>query len=170
MLEDIKTFKKLGVDGIVSGILNKDASIDKDRTSKLVEASYPLPFTFHRAFDMSNNLFESMEDIINCGACRILSSGGASSVIEGLEMLNKLQNKATNRIVIMPGGGIDLNNFELIKQKTNCTEFHLSAKKLKYSEMQNDQINLRMNGSNDISEKGHYVSDVEIIKKIKSKL
>ena len=84
MLEDIKTFKNLGVDGIVSGVLKKDASIDQERTSNLVEASYPLPFTFHRAFDMSNNLFESMEEIINCGASRILSSGGANSVSEGL--------------------------------------------------------------------------------------
>jgi copper homeostasis protein len=169
MLEDIKTIKNLGVDGIVSGVLKKDASIDQEKTSKLVEATYPLPFTFHRAFDMSNNLFESMEEIINCGASRILSSGGANSVSEGLEILKTLNDLASDRIIIMPGAGINLENFELIKQKSQCKEFHLSAKKLKYSEIFHDNKNLTINGSRDIPETGHYVSDVEIIKKIKSK-
>ena len=68
----------------------------------------------------------------------------------------------------MPGAGINLENFELIKQKSQCKEFHLSAKKLKCSEMFHDNKNLTINGSKDISEKGLYVSDVEIIKKIKS--
>jgi len=169
MLEDIKALKDIGVDGIVSGVLKKDASIDQEKTSKLVEASYPLPFTFHRAFDICKDLFESMEDIINCGASRILSSGAANSALEGLEILNNLQKTASDRIIIMPGGGISLENFEFIKQKTQCTEFHLSAKKLKYSEMLHDNLNLKINGSKDISETGHYVSDIEIIKNIKSK-
>jgi copper homeostasis protein len=165
MLEDISLAKTLGAKGIVSGLLNKNGTVDINRTIELVEHSYPLPFTFHRAFDCSADLFESLEDIIQCGAKRILTSGGSNNVSEGLETIKKLNELARDRIVILPGGGINSSNIQQLKKETGCTEFHLSAKKMQYSPMSFVKSNLKMNAAN-IPEDGIYISDAEEIKKI----
>ncbi|MTI41734.1 copper homeostasis protein CutC, partial [Fulvivirga lutimaris] len=126
--EDIRICKELGVEGIVSGVLNADGTVDKERTRELVELSKPLPFTFHRAFDVANDAFRALEDIIDCGAVRILSSGQKNSAIEGIDLLKQIQEKAAGRISIMPGGGINPDNIsELLS--IGCTEFHMSGKK-----------------------------------------
>ena len=84
MLEDVKAFKEHGADGIVFGILNIDGTIDKERSRRIIEAARPLPVTFHRAFDMSKDLFQSLEDLIDLGVDRILTSGGEPTVMEGI--------------------------------------------------------------------------------------
>ena len=84
MLEDVKAFKNHGADGIVFGILNPDGTIDKERSERVIEAARPLPVTFHRAFDMSKDLFQSLEDLIDLGVDRILTSGGEPTVMEGI--------------------------------------------------------------------------------------
>lgn len=170
MLEDISFAKSLGAKGIVSGVLKKNGTVDIQRTIELVEHSYPLPFTFHRAFDLCEDLFESLEDIIHCGAKRILTSGGANTVPDGLETIKGLNEKASDRIIIMPGSGINSDNIGFIKNVTNCREFHLSAKKMTMSSMDFVKSNLKMNAAN-IPENGIYISEEneieEVIRKIK---
>jgi copper homeostasis protein len=170
MLEDIFLAKELGADGIVSGILKGDGTVDCDRTIALIEAASPLPFTFHRAFDCCRDLNEALDDIIFCGAKRILTSGGKNSVPEGIEILSALNKKAAARIIIMPGGGINSENIKTIKEKTGCSEFHLSAKKLSKSEMGYHKEGLFMNGSRDIQEDGIFISDAAVIAEIKKQL
>ncbi len=170
MLEDIRMAKELGAEGIVSGIFKADGTVDCDRASQLIEAAAPLAFTFHRAFDCCRDLSEALEDIIFCGAQRILTSGGANSVLEGLETIKKLQKQAAGRIIILPGGGINPENIVQIKKESGCSEFHLSAKKALKSEMQYWRAGLFMNGSRDISENEIYVSDMELIKNMKNLL
>jgi len=167
MLEDIQIAKEIGADGIVSGALNANGTVDCDRTSLLVEAAYPLPFTFHRAFDCCKNLDEALEDLIFCGAKRVLTSGGCNSVPEGLDMIKRLQNQALGRIIILAGGGINANNIGFIKKESGCTEFHLSAKKPIKSDMQYWKDGLFMNGSREIKEDEILVSDKEAINNLK---
>ena len=97
--EDIRIAKELGADGIVSGILDADGNIDVSRMSELVELSHPLPFTCHRAFDLTSDPFKALEDVISCGAKRILSSGLRNSVPLGKDMLRQLNKKAGGRII-----------------------------------------------------------------------
>lgn len=170
MLQDIYLAKELGVDGIVSGILKADGTVDCDRTTALIEAASPLPFTFHRAFDCCRDLNEALEDIILCGAKRILTSGGKNSVAEGIELLTALNKQAAGRIIILPGGGINSQNIQLIKEKTGCSEFHLSAKKLSKSELQYHKEGLFMNGSREIAEDAIFISDRDTIAEIKKQL
>ena len=170
MLQDIYLAKELGADGIVSGILKADGTVDCDRTTALIEAAYPLPFTFHRAFDCCRNLNEALEDIIFCGGKRILTSGGKNSVAEGIELLQELYKQAAGRIIILPGGGINSQNIQSIKEKTGCSEFHLSAKKLSKSDMLYYKTGLFMNGSREILEDSIFISDRDTIAEIKKQL
>ena len=112
MIKDIEFAKKTGVDGIVIGLLNPDGSIDITRTKKLVELAKPMSATFHRAFDVSNDAFQAMEDIIYCGCDRILTSGQANKAFDGIDLISKLIAKANNRIIILPGSGINETNIK----------------------------------------------------------
>ncbi len=117
MKADIVKFKEMGCKGIVSGILKSDNTIDLIRTKELIELSMPLEFTFHRAFDKTPNSIEGMEQLINIGVNRILTSGKENTAIEGIELIKKLFEISQNRIKIMPGGGIsplNSNNFKSI--------------------------------------------------------
>ena len=112
MKADIVKFKEMGCKGVVSGVLNKDKTIDLERTKELVKLSRPLEFTFHRAFDIVTDPFKEIENLIELGIERILSSGQKNKALEGLELLEELQNNSKNRIIIMPGSGITTKNLE----------------------------------------------------------
>jgi len=135
MKEDIKICKSLNCDGIVIGILKADGSIDKTRCAELIELAKPMPVAFHRAFDMSNDMEKALEDLIDLGIARVLSSGGANSAIDGLEKLAKLVTQANGRISIMPGAGINENNIAKLISTTGAKEFHASAKAFVSSKM-----------------------------------
>ncbi|MEQ9169097.1 MAG: copper homeostasis protein CutC, partial [Fulvivirga sp.] len=153
--------------GLHRVVLNADGTVDKARTRELVELSKPLPFTFHRAFDVANDPFQALEDIIDCGAVRILTSGQKNSAIEGIDLLKQIQGKAAGRIVIMPGGGINPDNIsELLS--IGCTEFHMSGKKGQESLAKPSPV--KMNSSKDIPENIIFISDVEVIRSCINKL
>ena len=111
MKQDILKFKEMGCKGIVSGVLNSDNSIDNKRTKELVELSKPLDFTFHRAFDVVSNPLKEIENLIQLGVERVLTSGQKDKAIEGLELLKRLKNKSNNEIIVMPGSGITKLNY-----------------------------------------------------------
>ena len=125
MKRDIIKFKKMGCKGIVSGVLNDDNSIDVKRTKDLIELSRPLEFTFHRAFDIVSDPLKEIENLIRMGVDRILTSGQKNKAIEGLYLLEKLNNISKKRIVIMPGSGISNTNF---RKFNSFNEIHGSFK------------------------------------------
>nr|WP_315244042.1 copper homeostasis protein CutC [uncultured Flavobacterium sp.] len=127
MKQDIKQFKKLGVDGFVFGILNEDGSINKKKNQELVNLAHPLSCTFHRAFDVVKNVEQSLEDVIDCGFKTILTSGQQINVEEGIFNLEKIQKLANYRIEIMPGGGLRSSNIKLLQDKLEPTFYHSSA-------------------------------------------
>jgi copper homeostasis protein len=136
MKEDIKICKSLNCDGIVFGILYSDGTIDIERCTELVALAKPMRVTFHRAFDHCKNQFVALEEIINMGFVRILTSGGANTAIEGAEQIAKLIKHANNRISIMPGAGINANNLIKLIEITGAKEFHGTFKKPVLSKMQ----------------------------------
>jgi len=156
MKEDIINAKKSGVNGIVTGILTKNGNIHKVRTKTLVELAYPLPVTFHRAFDMTADPFASLEDIIETGAKRLLTSGLQQTAYEGINMIKQLKQKANGRIIIMPGSGINSENIKEIAEITDASEFHSSAKTLKGS-----------NEKSKIFNEAYYIADINKIQQMK---
>ena len=135
MIEDIKACGSLQCEGIVIGILSADGSIDIERCKTLIELAKPMPVAFHRAFDMSNDMEKALEDLIELGIVRVLSSGGATSAFSGMEQLAKLVKQADGRITIMPGAGINAGNIKELYSQTGATEFHASAKVFVQSKM-----------------------------------
>ncbi len=126
MQKDIAYCKQAGCAGIVSGVLHENGEIDLVRTQALIEASKPLQFTFHRAFDLVPQPAESLEQLIELKADRILSSGGKASATEGFDSLLQLQRQAAGRIILMPGGGIHPDNAPLFRN-AGFSEIHSSA-------------------------------------------
>jgi len=124
MRGEIDTAKQLGMDGIVLGLLTRDRSVDVERTRQLVKAAQPLPVTFHRAFDDAANLDAALEDIIATGARRILTSGGSPTAPAGIEKLARLAVAAKDRILILPGGGINASNAVDVARQTGARELH----------------------------------------------
>ena len=128
MLMDVATCKQLGCDGVVIGLLNKDGSVDKERSRKLVELAYPMGVTFQRAFDRVNDPFKALEDIIDIGCERILTSGLVPSCLDGAPLIARLVQQANERIVIMPGSGLRSSNVIDVAKITGAREFHTSAR------------------------------------------
>ncbi|HCL06061.1 MAG TPA: copper homeostasis protein CutC [Chitinophagaceae bacterium] len=132
--KDILLCKELGFEGVVFGLLNRDGSVDKDNTARLVELAYPLDVTFHRAFDRCKDPLEALEIIIECGCTRILTSGQHPKAPDGKELIRQLVEQADERIIIMPGSGINSMNLEEMIAFTGAKEFHTSARIMRPSQ------------------------------------
>lgn len=127
MKRDIALCQKLSVDGVVFGILNPDGTIDKKRCQELIDRARPLKVTCHRAFDMTRDPFEALEDCIEVGFNRILTSGQEAEAIKGASLLGEIVKKARGRIEIMVGSGVNEETIEEIVQKSGVREIHFSA-------------------------------------------
>lgn len=124
MKRDVLLARQLRADGVVFGILEEDGRVDVDRTSCLADLARPLGTTFHRAFDMSADLHESLEDIIRAGIDRILTSGGEQSALDGVAAITRLVDRAQDRVKIMIGGGIRDTNVRRLLAETKAREIH----------------------------------------------
>lgn len=114
-------------DGIVCGALTADGEVDVTTMNRLVHASNGKSFTYHRAFDVCRNPFKALDQIIESGCDRVLTSGQQPTAEQGIELLCKLQEYAASRIIVMPGGGVNSENARRILDITKCHEIHGSA-------------------------------------------
>ena len=124
MRRSISDAKESGMDGVVLGVLTKERRVDLERTRELVELAKPLPVTYHRAFDEATDLRQALEDVIQSGVKRILTSGGAKTALEGAAVLAELIEAAGERIVVVPGAGISSANITEVARRTRAREFH----------------------------------------------
>lgn len=148
MLKDIEMCRRLGVDGIVIGCLTADGEVDITRNADLIAAAGDMSITFHRAFDMCHDKYESLESVIKLGCHRLLTSGGKAKAEEGMGLIRRLIEQSKDRIIIMPGSGITEYNIATIAKQTGATEFHLSARMPMYSLMRYRNPEVSMGGKN----------------------
>ncbi len=165
MLRDIVMAKKIGVDGVVIGCLKPDGTIDMERNKELVDAAEGMSVTFHRAFDMCKDPFESLEQIIELGCDRLLTSGQQPTAIEGIALLTQLVAKADNRIIIMPGSGVNEDNIATLAKETKAKEFHFSAREAISSKMEYRNPDLKMGGA--VVEIDEYSNNVTAAEKVR---
>ncbi len=135
MKTDVLMCKQLGCDGVVIGPLNKDGTVNKERCKKLVELAYPMGVTYQRAFDRVNDPFKALEDIIETGCERILTSGLVPNCLDGAPLIAQLIQQAAERIVIMPGSGLRSYNVIEVAKITGAKEFHTSARVFVHTKM-----------------------------------
>jgi copper homeostasis protein len=144
MQRDVLMAKQLGADGSVFGILDLDGNVDVHKTRQLVELARPLKTTYHRAFDTSADLRRSLEQVIETGADRILTSGGKPTAVEGAESLRNLVELANGRVIVMACGGIDADNLRAVIEKTGVREVHVGLRTPIVSPMRYRNENIAM--------------------------
>jgi copper homeostasis protein len=127
MQRDAEAALAQGADGIVFGILNSDGTVDIDRNRRLRELTAERESVFHRAIDVTPDPFRALDELIDLGFTRVLTSGQEASVPEGLEMIQRLLEHAGNRIVVMPGGGIRPQAVREVIARTGCRQIHVAA-------------------------------------------
>jgi len=127
MLRDVHHMKRLGASGVVFGLLGADGKVDRARSLRLIEAARPMSVTFHRAFDVSRNLEESLDALIDLGVDRVLTSVGKPAVTDDLGRLRALIERADGRLIVLPGGGITPGNVASVAAVAGVTEVHVGA-------------------------------------------
>lgn len=124
MIRDIELTRTMGIAGIVTGVLDANGRVDVKRTRSLVKAAGGLPVTFHRAIDSSANLGAALDDAIEAGVSRVLTSGGARTAQEGVDVIAALVSQARERLSIIAGGGIREHNVREVIARTGAHEVH----------------------------------------------
>lgn len=152
MKRDVTQCQRLSVDGVVFGLLNADGTIDKKRCQELIARARPLKVTCHRAFDMARDPFEALEDCIEVGFDRILTSGRELHAAQGATLISQLVKKAAGRIGIMAGSGVNEDNVEGLVKTSGVNEIHFSATSLKSSPMEYIQAKIGGMGQQEGSE------------------
>ena len=166
MRRDIELCGENGIDGIVTGILLPDGTIDVERTARLIEFAYPMTATFHRAFDMCADSVRGIEDVIATGASRLLTSGQQNKALDAVELIRQLVIQAGERLIVMPGGGIDETNAAQIITATKAKELHLTGRMEIDSEMIFRRQGISMGSLPGNPEFKRKIADPEKIKKI----
>lgn len=133
MLEDIRLMKDLGIAGIVTGILTPEAEVDLPRMEQIMALASGMEVVFHRAFDLTKDLFTSFDRFEKLGVCRVLTAGGSNRAEDGKETIRQLLTLSSS-VTVMPGSGINQENASLFKQM-GATEIHLSGKVPRQSSM-----------------------------------
>lgn len=164
MLEDVRMSRRLGVDGVVFGALTAEGDVDMEFMRQLMKEAEGMSVTFHRAFDVCRDPFIALEQIIELGCHRILTSGQMPKAEEGVELLRELVERASERIIIMPGCGVNASNIAHIAEATGAREFHFSGRSKRESGMLFRKSRVSMGGAVVIDEYSRDVTDVEIVK------
>jgi len=166
MKDDIICAKELGASGVVFGILTKNGEIDIARNKQLVDLAKPMHLTCHRAFDMTKDPFKALEDVIECGFKRILTSGHEQTAMIGRSLIAKLISVAKDRIEIMPGSGINKSNIKKLIEATGAISFHCSARTVIEGKMKFRNPRINMGGVGSVSEYDISESSIDEIKAI----
>ena len=124
MIRDIELAGRMGIAGIVTGALTSDGRVDVGHTRTLVKAAAGLPVTFHRAIDSAIDMPAALDEVIEAGASRVLTSGGAATAAEGLDLIAALVGQARERITVIAGGGIREHNVRAVIARTGIREVH----------------------------------------------
>lgn len=183
IVEDIFAARRAGADGVVVGALTADGEVDEEACRRFMDAAQgeyvdfaegdldeayflpPVSVTFHRAFDLCRNPHVALEKIISLGFDRVLTSGQAATAEAGIPVLRELVEQAGDRIVIMPGCGVNPANASVILRETGATEIHASARASWPSQMRfrHPGVSMGKPGSDEYATKE---TDVDTVRKI----
>ncbi len=169
ILSDIEYCKSQGVNGIVTGALTNDGTIDEEFLKTVIERAKPMSVTFHRAFDLCSDLQDALKTLAKLEVDRVLTSGGKQNAIEGSSVIAQLVDMAQQNIIILPGGGLNSDNIESFIKKTKVNEVHFSAKHLKMSNFSGNS-SISLSSTTEVTDSFWYESKESEISLMKKKL
>lgn len=161
--EEIKAFKKYDIDGFVFGAIKEDGSLDLDLIREIVEIAKPFPVVLHRAFDYSSDGEKVIDQLIDMGILRILTSGKELSANEGLDLIGQIQDQYGNKVEIMAGSGVSAENIKEIYEKTKIKNFHMSGRIKK-------ETNVTYKSDLELPSSGKFITSFEKVKKARNVL
>lgn len=161
MLADIDAVRAMGLAGVVIGASRPDMRLDMAMLTRLMARAEGLGVTLHRAFDLVPDPFEALEQAIDLGVERILTSGLKVTSTDGIDLIKQLTIRAGDRVSIMPGGGVNLHTVERMVRETGVHEVHSSCRRPIES---NDRRAIEFGFQAPYS----YVTDSEIVGKIRA--
>jgi copper homeostasis protein len=147
MERDIEAAREAGAQGIVIGAVTPEGEIDRPAVERLLAAARGLSTTFHRAFDMTADPFGALDVLIELGFDRLLTSGQEASALEGSALIADLVRHAGDRLIIMPGGGVNERTVHRILSETGCREFHATAFESEESPARHRNLRAGMGGA-----------------------
>ena len=165
MQADIAIAKQFGCEGVVLGILQPNGEVNTRQTKALIALAKPMQVTFHRAIDMTPDYSKALEDIIESGCNRILTSGQKNTAIEGIENIENLVKQANGRIEIMAGSGVNAHNAQIFLQ-IGVNAIHLTGKSSRNSEMVYRKEGIVMGGLSEVPEYEIVYSDFEKVRAV----
>ncbi len=127
MLREIDVVRTAGLAGVVLGANLADGTLDHTTLERLMRQCQGLGVTLHRAFDLVPDLNEALDLAIALGFERILTSGRALTGMEGIDDLERTFKRASGRITIMPGSGVNIGNVDALLDRIPFTEIHSSC-------------------------------------------
>jgi copper homeostasis protein len=166
MERDAEAAVENGADGVVFGILEKDGRIDQRRSERMRRIIGGRQAVFHRAFDVTPDPFDSLEQLVDLGITRILTSGQKASAPQGVQLIAELVQRAGNRIEILPGGGIRPHNMNEVVRRTGCGQIHMTA--LRKAEDLSTRANREISFTGGLrpAEDAYDMTDAELVKDI----
>lgn len=147
MKDDIALAAQSGADGVVLGILTAQGDVDIPRTRELVELARPMEVTFHRAIDHTRDYVSALQDLIQAGVARVLTSGAEPSAVQGRHNIRNLVNAAAGAITIMAGAGVRANNVAQIIRETGVRDVHASLRRAVPSPMKHHRRKVHLGAS-----------------------
>ncbi len=133
MCRDIVFARNAGCEGVVVGALKPTGELDLTALRKMARAAEGIEMTIHRCFDFTRNPLESLQKLIDLGAARVLTSGQRPTAPEGTGLIARLVEAAAERLSIMPGSGVNVENLAALAAATGAREFHFTARKNRVS-------------------------------------
>ena len=132
MLEDARLFVENGADGIVFGFLHDDGTVDVERCREMMAVIGEREAVFHRAIDVVPDWSAALEQLIELGVQRVLTSGQKPTVPEGVFTIRAMMEQAAGRIEILPGGGITPENAPFVREMTGTAMMHAAMHRTRY--------------------------------------
>jgi len=170
MLRDAKLAVEHGADGLVFGILNADGSVDAERCKRIIELAQGRQTVFHRAFDVTVDPLKALDELIDIGFTRVLTSGQEKTAPEGAELISKLLVHAGGRIEILPGSGLRPHNIRAFVQQTKAAQVHFSAFGQKRDLSMRHRTHITFSGRHRRPEDRYDLVDREIVKSVREML
>lgn len=170
MERDTQLALEHGADGIVFGILNADGTIDMERTRRIREIVGERQAVFHRAFDVTPDPFRALDELVEMGITRVLTSGQEDSVAEGITLIRRLVDYAAGRIEVMPGGGIKLYDLTRVIEATGCRQIHLTALKVAMDSSTQARPQVTFGGAISPPEDRYAVTDSRLVEELRKRL
>ncbi len=128
MKEEIRMFREAKAQAVVIGVLDADGNLDIPSMEKLIQEAGEMDVTLHRAFDVCQDPYKTMEEAVKLGINTILTSGQRQSAWEGRDVIRRLICQSEGRIDIMAGGGVNAEVIERLYPVTGGSSYHMSGK------------------------------------------